>query len=128
MPIVTLVGRRKDWRLLREAEVSETIAGNIVLTVGCIGPDGPTEHPTEEMIQACIKLHLEKIRMCDEVLLVSAVIGDDTINDIVYAMRHRKPVRFYQLTHESRMTIMDQISDTGIRGTYSEGITSETQQ
>lgn len=82
-----------DWRLLRQAEVSETLAGNIVLTVGCIGPDGISEPHDEEGVIRCKELHFDKIRMCDEVLCVSTQIGSDTQKDLDFARSLGKLIR-----------------------------------
>src|SRR5438477_8027331 len=104
MKIVCLVGKRKDWRLLRQAEVSETLAGNIVLTVGCIGPDGPEVIHDD---QACTKLHFKKIKMADEVLCVSKQVGENTLQDLTLATYHNKPIRFYNMSHDEINEVMN---------------------
>lgn len=106
MKIVCLVGKRKDWRLLREAEVAETISGNIVLTVGCIGPDGPAVFHDEGMVDACTKLHFKKIQMADEVLCVSKEIGENTLQDLTVAAHYKKPIRFYNMSEDEIYELM----------------------
>jgi hypothetical protein len=94
--IVCLIGRRRDWRSLRDAEVAETLAGNIVLTVGCIGPDGPVDHPESlHGEKACQELHFDKIRLADEVVCASAELGEHTRADWDLAERLGKPIRVY---------------------------------
>lgn len=95
--IICLVGRRKDWRLLREAEVAETLAGNIVLTVGCIGPDGPVNHPEEVHGEVeCRQLHFDKIHIADEVVHAhNGYTGEHTANDLEFARQMGKPIREY---------------------------------
>lgn len=98
--IVTLVGRRRDWRLLREAERAETMAGRIVLTVGCIGLGAEMseqdDHDQEQM-EACIALHFDKIRMADEIVhaTVDGVAGQHTRADLDLARSLGKPIRTY---------------------------------
>lgn len=98
--IVTLVGRRRDWRLLREAERAETMAGNIVLTVGCIGVNadrGEQDDHDEEGARRCIELHFDKIRMADEIVHATAdgTAGEHTRADLDMARLLGKPVRQY---------------------------------
>lgn len=98
--IVTLVGRRRDWRLLREAERVETMAGRIVLTVGCIGADGATlgeDDHDEEMARRCVELHFDKIRVADEIVHATAdgTAGEHTQADLDLARTLGKPVRLY---------------------------------
>jgi hypothetical protein len=98
--IITLVGRRRDWRLLREAERAETMAGNIVLTVGCIGVNadrGEQDDHDAEQREACIALHFDKIRMADEIVHATAdgSAGEHTRADFDLAHSLGKPVRMY---------------------------------
>lgn len=98
--IVTLVGRRRDWRLLREAERVETMAGNVVLTVGCIGVNadrGEQDDHDEESARQCIALHFDKIRMADEIVHATAdgTAGTHTRADLDLARSLGKPIRLY---------------------------------
>jgi hypothetical protein len=116
--VVCLVGRRRDWRLLREAEVQETQAGNIVLTVGCIGPDGPTLFHDETAMQACKELHFDKIRVAREVLLVSTEIGEDTQRDLLEALAKGKVIRFYHHTLDEIWGVINILSRFGFYNVY----------
>lgn len=98
--IVTLVGRRRDWRLLREAERAETMAGNVVLTVGCIGVNadrGEQDDHDDAQREACISLHFDKIRMADEIVHATAdgTAGEHTQADLNFARSLGKPIRQY---------------------------------
>lgn len=98
--IVTLVGRRRDWRLLREAERAETMAGNVVLTVGCIGVNADRSEQDDhdiEQREACIALHFDKIRMADEIVHATddGTAGEHTRADLDMARSLGKPVHLY---------------------------------
>lgn len=116
--VVCLVGRRKDWRLLREAEVAETLRGNIVLTVGCIGPDGPHTFHDEAGVERCKQLHFDKIQMADETLIVSEEIGQDTREDLLFALQHGKVIRFHNQGIEKRKAIMKACERFGFYDIY----------
>jgi hypothetical protein len=116
--VVCLIGRRKDWRLLREAEVELTLAGHIVLTVGCIGPDGPTIIHDEAAVKACQQLHFDKIALSTEVMLVSSQPGEGTLADIEVALRLGKVIRFYKQVHQERLAIMEKTQRFGFYGIY----------
>jgi hypothetical protein len=68
----------------------ETLAGNIVLTVGCFG--GVTEVQKQQLDE----LHKRKIDLCDEILVlnVGEYIGESTASEIQYAESIGKKVRY----------------------------------
>ena len=96
--IVTLCGSTRFGAAFQKAMLEETLAGKIVLTVGCmthsdvelgarITPD------VKVMLDA---LHKRKIDMSDEVLVlnVGGYIGDSTRGEIVHAFARGVHVRF----------------------------------
>lgn len=110
--IVCLVGSRKDWRLLREAERQETQNGNIVLTVGCLGPEPDStraidDHSPEET-EKCIALHFDKIRLADEVLWVTATgfPGEHTQQDLDLAKKLGKPIHIFLVPVEEGKRVL----------------------
>lgn len=88
-----------------EANETETLAGNIVLTVG----NNPirmmkeavesvvTLH-TKEVKAALDELHLHKITMANEVLFlnVGGYVGDSTMRELAFALYIGKTIRFLE--------------------------------
>lgn len=95
--VVCLCGSTRFGDAFREAMRSETLAGRIVLSVGLLGnQEGlDMEGPVKRMLD---ELHLRKIDMADEVLLlnVGGYVGDSTRREIEYARRHDKPIRLLE--------------------------------
>ena len=96
--IVCLCGSTKFLRTFQAMEFQETLAGKIVLTIGCDsksddqlfrGPDAPA-------IKARLdELHKRKIDLADEVLIldVGGYIGSSTRSELEYAEAHGKKIR-----------------------------------
>ena len=100
--IVTLCGSTRFGRAFEEAELSLTLLGCVVLTIGCnLKSDAelfahlPTEK-VEQIKRGLDVLHLEKIDLSDEifVLNVQGYIGESTRAEIEYAERTGKIVRY----------------------------------
>ena len=102
--IVCLCGSARFGDAFRKANLRETMAGNIVLSIGC-NTKSDTElfgHlPAAEL--AAIKagldeLHLRKIDLADEVLIlnVGGYIGESTSRELEYARMHGKGIRFLE--------------------------------
>jgi len=91
----------------REANLQLTVAGHIVLTIGC---DTKSDHDLDLAAQASdgrtldeVKtdlddLHKRKIDLADEVLVlnVGGYIGDSTRSEIEYAEKIGRPVRYLE--------------------------------
>jgi hypothetical protein len=100
--IVCLCGSTRFYEAFRKANFEETVAGRIILTVGCDfkSDDDLFAHmPWEQKItlkSRLDELHLRKIDLADEVLIlnVGGYIGESTAREIAYARSARKPVRF----------------------------------
>ena len=100
--IVCLCGSTRFSEAFREANLRETLAGKIVLTIGCDFRSDDTIGLTEVDKQRLDILHLRKIDLADEVLIlnVNGYIGESTRNELEYAYRHPgrnyKKIRFLE--------------------------------
>lgn len=101
--IVCLCGSTRFYRDFQEANYRETMAGNIVLTVGFY-PHAPNMvHNaqlgcTDQEKKQLDWLHFRKIEMADEILVlnVGGYIGQSTNNEIAHAQKLGKTVRFLE--------------------------------
>ncbi len=101
--IVCLCGSTRFYDQFQRAYYGETMAGKIVLSVGFM-PDS-AEHGehigiTPAQKEALDVLHLEKVKMADEVLIlnVGGYIGQSTARELAYALELGKSVRFLEET------------------------------
>ncbi len=120
--IVCLCGSTKFYKEFLEANERETLAGKIVLSVGLSGRHRLVEknlmedgcmgtvevkhlvvmrqdwHLTEDQKTKLDKLHLWKIDIADEVLIlnVGGYIGESTRRELEYAKNHGKVIRFLE--------------------------------
>lgn len=103
--IVCLCGSTKFSDAFRDANLRETLAGKIVLSIGCDmkSDDEIWSHMTTEEIQQIKadldRLHLRKIDLADEVLIlnVDGYIGESTQRELNYARQLGKPIRYLEL-------------------------------
>ena len=100
--IVTLCGSTRFKQAFIDANFNETMAGNIVLTVGGFDHADGVE-VTESQRQMLATLHKHKIDMSDEILVINVggYIGDSTQSEILYAQERGKNVRYLEPHHES---------------------------
>ena len=95
MKAVCLCGSTRFKEQFEAAAKAETLAGNIVLTVGFFGhADG---HELDRKGKAKLDaLHMMKILECDEVLVidVDGYIGESTEREIEFAKLLERPVRY----------------------------------
>ena len=98
--IVCLCGSTRLSGAFRDAMLKETLAGHIVLTVGCMTHSDAELGAiiTEDVKTALDDLHKRKIDLCDEILVlnVGGYIGDSTRSEVAYAKDHGKPVRWLE--------------------------------
>lgn len=95
--VVCLCGSTKFKQEFIDANFRETMAGKIVLSVGWFShADGNVYTPTEEEKAALDELHLRKIDLADEVLIlnVGGYIGQSTRRELEYATAQGKVVRY----------------------------------
>jgi len=86
----------------QQANLRETIAGRIVLSIGCntksdldlMALGGLTPEAKAQLDE----LHKRKIDLADEVLIlnVGGYIGDSTRSELEYAVLHGKAIRFLE--------------------------------
>ena len=107
--IVCLCGSTRFFRQFVEANSRETLKGNIVLSVGCFihaisEAYGAELALTAEQKITLDELHLRKIDMADEVLVlnVGGYIGSSTRDEIAYAKDHGKPLRYLEPTQPAQ--------------------------
>lgn len=96
--IVCLCGSTRFLEAFREANLRETLAGKIVLSIGC---DFKSDHGlglTDADKEKLDILHLRKIDLADEVLIlnVNGYIGKSTRKELDYALINNKRVRYLE--------------------------------
>jgi hypothetical protein len=100
--IVCLCGSTRFWREFQKAGLEETLAGKIVLSIGAASTSDE-EHfghlPAEEFERTkelLDKLHLEKIKLADEVRIINPAgyIGESTFHEVLFALSLDKPIRW----------------------------------
>lgn len=102
--IVTLCGSTRFSEAFQKANFDETLAGRIVLTIGCdmkgdselFGNMTPEQRAkTKENLDL---LHFKKILLSDEILVlnVGGYIGESTAREIAYAIVHGVKVRYLE--------------------------------
>jgi hypothetical protein len=75
-----------------------TLAGNIVISVGCFGHSGDAEAWSEKTKQMLAEMHKRKIDMADEIYVINknGYIGDGTLSEIAYAISQKKIVTYME--------------------------------
>lgn len=107
--VVCLCGSTRFMEMFQKANLEETLAGNIVLSIGCDTKsadqsplfDVNVQDSYEVAVAKVTKkkeldeLHLRKIDLADEVLIlnVGGYIGESTGDELRYARRMKKKVR-----------------------------------
>lgn len=102
--IVCLCGSTRFWREFQAAGLRETMAGNIVLSIGAAsGTDdehfGNLPRDEYDRIKTMLdELHMRKIDLCDEVLILNlgGYIGESTARELAYAQSLGRRVRFLE--------------------------------
>jgi hypothetical protein len=99
--IVVLCGSTRFHETFAVQNLRLTLAGKIVLSIGCDTKSDGDLFGVEDIEGAKARLdvlHLRKIDLADEVLVlnVGGYVGDSTRAEIAYAQRHGKPVRFLE--------------------------------
>ena len=96
--IVCLCGSTRFGDAFRAANLRETLAGRIVLSIGCDFKSDDALDLTDADKVRLDELHKRKIDLADEVLIlnVGQYIGQSTNSELAYAMAHGKRVRFLE--------------------------------
>ena len=94
--VVTLCGSTRFKDEFLQAQKRLTLEGNIVISVGLFGHSGDNEVWTEGTKEMLDDMHLRKIDMADEIYVINVggYIGSSTRNEIGYAKRMGKTVRY----------------------------------
>ena len=108
--IVCLCGSTRSPGAFREANLRLTLAGEIVLSIGCDTKSDADLEAAGELNLWQVKadldaLHKHKISLSDYVLVVSGedgYFGDSTRSEIEYALRAGKPVMFARKAAHAR--------------------------
>lgn len=101
--IVCLCGSTRFYDLFREANFRLTLAGEIVLSIGCDTKSDAYLHITDDDKIRLDELHRHKIALADWVFVVSdesGYFGPSTAGEIAHAEKLGKPVQF--MTPEAR--------------------------
>jgi hypothetical protein len=101
--IVCLCGSTKFHQEFQRANYEETMAGNIVLTVGFFMHSAEAAHGEEwactpEQKVGLDQLHLRKIDLCDEIFVINVdgYVGESTMSEMAYAILRRKGIRWLE--------------------------------
>lgn len=95
--IVCLCGSTKFEESYADANRAETLQGKIVLSVGVFGHQ-ESEPMTSELKSRLDELHLRKIDLADEILVlnIGGYIGTSTQAEINYAISQKKPIHYWE--------------------------------
>jgi hypothetical protein len=105
--VVCLCGSTRFGEAYTEANLRETLAGRIVLTIGCnlrtdmeLFSSEQKEH-IEQIKLGLDELHLDKIAMSDEILVlnVGGYVGKSTIREIAWALCCGVGIRWLEEEH-----------------------------
>ncbi len=96
--VVCLCGSTRFGDAFRAANLAETLAGRIVLSIGCDFKSDQGLGLTEADKVRLDELHKRKIDLADEVLIlnVGGYIGSSTQSEAQYAVAHGKRIRFLE--------------------------------
>ena len=97
-PIVCLCGSTRFYSDFQLANLRETLAGKIVLSIGCDFKSDQALGLAPEVKDRLDLLHLRKIELSDEVLIlnVAGYVGPSTGREIEHARKLGKAVRFLE--------------------------------
>lgn len=92
--IITLCGSTRFKDEFERINKELTLAGNIVISVGCFGHAGDVF--TDEQKIMLDDIHKAKIDLADEIFVINVggYIGNSTRSEIEYARQHGKIVRY----------------------------------
>lgn len=100
--IVCLCGSTRFSEAFHEANLKETLAGRIVLSIGCDFKSDLDLLLAGELTEAdkhrLDELHLRKIDLADEILVLNVgdYVGQSTAREIIYANEHGKRIRWLE--------------------------------
>lgn len=94
--VITLCGSTRFKEDFERVNRELTLAGNIVISVGCFGHAGDVFTDEEKIMLDDI--HKRKIDMADYIYVINkdGYIGESTKSEIKYALEHHKGVMFME--------------------------------
>ena len=95
-PVITLCGSTKFKEEFERVNRELTLAGNIVISVGCFGHSGDVFSDEQKIMLDDI--HKRKIDMADAIYVINkdGYIGSSTKSEIKYAIMHGKQVIYME--------------------------------
>jgi len=98
--VITLCGSTRFKEDFERVNRQLTLAGNIVISVGCFGHAGDTFTDEEKIMLDDI--HKRKIDMADAIFVINkdGYIGESTKSEIKYALEHNKQVMLMENKYE----------------------------
>ena len=96
--VVVLCGSGRFREAFEQAEYDATLAGKIVLTIGCNTRDIARSAELMHHKPMLDELHLRKIDLADEVLVLNCdgYVGESTAREILYARLRGKSIRYLE--------------------------------
>lgn len=93
--IVCLCGSTRFYETFQLVNYEETMKGKIVLSI-CYYPGSPGCTPEQKIMLDAV--YRDKIDLADEVLFlnVNGYMGESTLQELVYAIRKNKKIRFLE--------------------------------
>lgn len=100
--IVCLCGSTRFHKLFDDVNKEFTLAGKIVLSIGCVISSDSELVITEEQKKMLDELHKRKIDLADSVFVINknGYIGESTRSEIEYAKQLNKPVIYLEKLKE----------------------------
>ena len=94
--VITLCGSTKFKEDFERVNRELTLAGNIVISVGCFGHSGDVF--TEEQKVMLDDIHKRKIDMADAIYVINkdGYVGSSTRSEIAYAKEHGKQIIYME--------------------------------
>jgi len=94
--VITLCGSTKFRKEFEKANKDLTLAGNIVISVGCYGHSGDTF--TDEQKEMLDDIHKAKIDLSDAIYVINkdGYIGASTKSEIKYAEKTGKEILYME--------------------------------
>ena len=94
--VITLCGSTKFKEDFERVNKELTLAGNIVISVGCFGHAGDIF--TDEQKVMLDDIHKRKIDMADGIYVINknGYIGSSTRSEIEYARQHNKSIEYME--------------------------------
>ena len=92
--VITLYGSTRFKEDFERINKQLTLAGNIIISVGCFGHSGDNEVWSEDIKEMLDDMHKRKIDMADAIYVINkdGYIGESTKSEIKYAIAHGKQV------------------------------------